>query len=216
MTIQSFHGSVSERPPIQPLIELDAPVATDVLTQTEYEVFRDALPTWRDRLIAMLLRNSGIKVNELLSLEVRHYVLDGPSFIIYIRRSKKRNATTYQPIYINPGLGVQLRDYIKGRFMGQTEQVFGNAGSTRGSNKITARGLRFVFAKAGTESLGRPVQPKEFRSFFVQTMVDGGVPMAMASKVVGYEDTRTTQKHYYALSADRRRVIRVIGEGIPV
>ncbi len=105
MTIQSFHGPVSERPPIQPLIELDAPVATDVLTQTEYEVFRDALPTWRDRLIAMLLRNSGIRVNELLSLEVRHCVLDGPSFIVYIRRSKKRNATTYQPIYINPGLG---------------------------------------------------------------------------------------------------------------
>ena len=44
-------------------------------------------------------------------------------------------------------------------------------------------------------------------------MVDGGVPMAMASKMIGHEDLRTTQAHYYALSADRRRVI---GEGIPV
>ena len=56
-------------------------------------------------------------------------------------------------------------------------------------------------------------QPKWFRSFFVQTMVDGGVPMAMASKMVGHEDIRTTQAHDYALSADRRRAI---GEGISV
>ena len=54
---------------------------------------------------------------------------------------------------------------------------------------------------------------KLFRSVLVQTMVDGGVPMAMASKMVGHEDIRTTQAHYYALSADRRRII---GEGIPV
>ena len=94
-----------------------------------------------------------------------------------------------------------------------TEHVFGNEGGSRGSNKITARGIRFVFDKAGNASIGRPVQPKEFRSFFVQTMVDGGVSMAMASKMVGHEDIRTTQAHYYARSADRRRVI---GEGIPV
>lgn len=77
----------------------------------------------------------------------------------------------------------------------------------RGSTKLTARGLRFVFEKAGIASIGRAVQPEEFRSFFVQTMVDGGVPMAMASKMVGHEDIQTTQAHYYALSANRRRVI---------
>ena len=43
--------------------------------------------------------------------------------------------------------------------------------------------------------------------------VDGGVPMAITSKMVGHKDVPTTQAHYYALSADRRRVI---GEGIAV
>ena len=94
--------------------------------------------------------------------------------------------------------------------MALTDLVFGNAGTGRGSHKITARGLRFVFAKAGTASIGRAVQSKEFRSFFVQTMVDGGVPMAMASKMMGNKDIRATQGHYYDLRADRRRVV---GEG---
>ena len=31
--------------------------------------------------------------------------------------------------------------------------------------------------------------------------------MTMASKMVGHEDIRSTQAHYYALSADRRRII---------
>ena len=193
--------------------DLDAPLVQDVLTQAEYERFRDALPNWRDRLIAMVLRNTGLRVNEVLGLLVKECALEGPTSIIYAIRSKKRRETKYEPIYINPGLGVQLHDYIKGQQMALTDQVFGNSGTSRGSHKITARGLRFVFEKAGIVSIGRPVQPKEFRSFFIQTMVDGGVPMAMASKMIGHEDLRTTQAHYYALSADRRRVI---GEGIPV
>ena len=93
---------------------LDGPLAQDTLTQAEYEAFRDALPSWRDRLIAMLLRNTGLRINELLNLEVRHSVLHGPNFIIYVQRSKRRGAAEYEPLYVNPGLGVQLRDYIKG------------------------------------------------------------------------------------------------------
>ena len=213
MTFQPDQGIILNRTAIQPIPDLGAPVMRDVLTQAEYESFRDALPTWRDRLVAMILRNTGLRINEVLSLIVKECALDGPTSMIYVQRSKRRRAVEYEPIYINPGLGVQLRDYIKGQQMALTDLVFGNAGTGRGSHKITARGLRFVFGKAGIASIGRPVQPKEFRSFFVQTMVDGGVPMAMASKMMGHEDLRTTQAHYYALSADRRRVI---GEGISV
>ena len=182
---------------------LGIPVMRDTLTQPEYEAFRDALTNWRDRLICMVLRNTGLRINEVLALQVRFCVLDGPSSIIYIQRSKKRREAELEPIYINPSLGVQLRDYIKGKFLKPIDLVF----------DIKARGLRYAFESAGMKSLGRPVQPKEFRSFFVQTMVDGGVPMAMASKMVGHDDIRTTQKHYYNLSSVKRQAI---GEGIPV
>ena len=205
MTIQPF------KPPLA--AHLSGDVAQDTLTQEEYEAFKAALPSWRDRLIAMLLRNTGLRVNELLNLEIHHCALDGPAYIIYAQRSKKRGTKEYEPLCINPGLGVQPRDYVKGNAYIQTERLFGNRPNEWDSRKITARGLRFVFYKTGKQALGRAISPKDFRSFFVQTMVDGGVPMAMASKMVGHEDVRTTQAHYYKLSADRSRVI---GEGIPV
>lgn len=187
-------------------------IAQDTLTQDEYEAFKAALPSWRDRLICMLLRNTGLRINELLQLTAAECAIEGPSYIAYIRRSKKKQ-TVYEPLYLNPGLGVQLRDYIKGNNYTLTEPIFGGGDNKRDARKITQRGLRFIFEKAGRDAIGRPVSPKMFRSFFVQTMVDGNVPMAMASKMVGHEDIRTTQAHYYVLSADRRRII---GEGIPI
>ena len=202
--------------PLPPAL-VGAEVAQDNLTQDEYEAFKAALPSWRDRLICMMLRNTGLRINELLSLPGAHCALGGPSYVIHVVRSKKRKGiettTVYEPIYINPGLGVQLRDYIKGNNHTMTEPIFGGGDNQRDARKITQRGLRFIFEKTGRESIGRPISPKAFRSFFVQTMVDGNVPMAMASKMVGHEDIRTTQAHYYVLSADRRRAI---GEGIPV
>ena len=202
--------------PLPPAL-VGAEVAQDTLTQDEYEAFKAALPSWRDRLICMMLRNTGLRINELLSLPGAHCALGGPSYVIHVVRSKKRKGiettTVYEPIYINPGLGVQLRDYIKGNNYTMTEPIFGGGDNQRDARKITQRGLRFIFEKTGRESIGRPISPKAFRSFFVQTMVDGNVPMAMASKMVGHEDIRTTQAHYYVLSAGRRRAI---GEGIPV
>jgi integrase len=38
----------------------------------------------------MVLRNTGLRINELLALEVRHFNLAGPDFFLYTRRSKKR------------------------------------------------------------------------------------------------------------------------------
>ena len=202
--------------PLPPAL-VGAEVAQDTLTQDEYEAFKAALPSWRDRLICMMLRNTGLRINELLSLPGAHCALGGPSYVIHVVRSKKRKGiettTVYEPIYINPGLGVQLRDYIRGNNYTMTEPIFGGGDNQRDARKITQRGLRFIFEKTGRESIGRPISPKAFRSFFVQTMVDGNVLMAMASKMVGHEDIRTTQAHYYVLSADRRRAI---GEGIPV
>ena len=202
--------------PLPPAL-VGAEVAQDTLTQDEYEAFKAALPSWRDRLICMMLRNTGLRINELLSLPGAHCALGGPSYVIHVVRSKKRKGiettTVYEPIYINPGLGVQLRDYIRGNNYTMTEPIFGGGDNQRDARKITQRGLRFIFEKTGRESIGRPISPKAFRSFFVQTMLDGNVLMAMASKMVGHEDIRTTQAHYYVLSADRRRAI---GEGIPV
>ena len=77
MTFQPGPGIVLNRTAVQPIPDLGGPVIRDVLTQAEYESFRDVLPTWRDRLIAMILRNTGLRINEVLSLMVKECALPG-------------------------------------------------------------------------------------------------------------------------------------------
>ena len=47
MALQPVSGVLPQQTVILPIPYLDAPVAQDILTQAEYEAFRDALPTWR-------------------------------------------------------------------------------------------------------------------------------------------------------------------------
>ena len=39
-------------------------------------------------------------------------------------------------------------------------------------------------------------------------VVDGGVPVLAASKLVGHSDTKTTERWYYDLTAEQRRAIQ--------
>jgi len=194
---------------------LGGPVMRDGLTKDEYKVLRDAMPTWRDRLICMALRNTGLRINELLKIEERQTSLGvgGPTYILYVQRSKKRGTTEYEPIYISAVLGVQMVEWIRAHKIEPTERIFGNSGSSHGRDKITDRGLRHVFADVGRKSLGRPIMPKELRRLFIQDLVDGGAPIEVAAKMVGHENTQTTQGHYYQLTSDRRQFI---GERIEV
>ena len=172
----------------------------DPLDQQQYEAFKACLPTWRDVLIAKMLRSTGLRVMEGLRLEGRHYGLSGPDFWILVSRSKRRanHKGEYERVYLAPGLGVELRDYITGNRIAPQDRVF----------PITDRQVRYVFAAAGRRGIGRPVNPHELRHLYVKTLIDGGVPVLAASKLVGHSDTKTTERWYYDLTAEQRRGIQ--------
>ncbi len=72
----------------------------------------------------------------------------------------------------------------------------------------TDRQVRYVFAATGRRGIGRPVHAHELRHLYVKTLIDGGVPVLAASKLVGHSDTRTTERWYYDLTTKQRRAIQ--------
>ena len=108
--------------------------------RAEPELFRHGKllpPTWRDVLIGMTLRSTGFLVMELLRLEGRYYTLSSPDFFLLVRRSKRRSKQgEYERVYLPPGLGVELRDYVTGNRIAPDHRVF----------SITDRQVRYVFA----------------------------------------------------------------------
>jgi len=183
----------------QALTVPDGEIVQDPLDHHQYEAFRACLPTWRDVLIAKTLRSTGLRVMEFLRLEGRHCLLSGPDFRLLVRRSKRRlKEGEYEQVYLPPGLGVELRDYVTGNRIAPDHRVF----------SITDRQVRYVFAAAGKRGIGRPVHPHELRHLYVKTLIDGGVPVLAASKLVGHSDAKTTERWYYDLTAEQRRGIQ--------
>ena len=54
-----------------------------------------------------------------------------------------------------------------------------------------------------TGCTGRPVHPHELRHLYVKTLIDGVIPVVVASKLVGHSDSRTTERWYYDLTAEQ-------------
>ena len=88
---------------------------------------------------------------------------------------------------------MELRDYVTGNRIAPDHRVF----------SITDRQVRYVFAAAGQRGIGCPVHPHELRHLYVKTLIDGGVPVLAASKLV-----KTTERWYYDLTAEQRRGIQ--------
>ena len=189
-----------ERYQPQALRIAEGEITQDPMDQQQYEAFKASLPTWRDVLIAKALRSTGLRVMELLRLEGHHYDLSGPHFLILVKRGKSRanHKGEYERVYLPSGLGVELRNYLTGNRIAPEDRVF----------PITDRQVRYVFAAAGRRGIGRPVHPHELRHLYVKTLIDGGVPVLAASKLVGHSDTKTTEQWYYDLTAEQRRGIQ--------
>lgn len=173
-------------------------MAREPLTQADYEALKGALKNWRDILLAKTLRATGIRVSETIALLPGNMGEDGPFHFLLVRRGKKRGKPVWERVYLPPQLGVELRDYIRGQRLGAGQTIFG----------IKRRMVGYIFAQAGLLALGRPVSPHEFRGLYIKTLLDGGLPVAAAAKMVGHADPKTTAQWYYELTREQRAEIQ--------
>lgn len=181
-------------------------VAVDPLNHAEYCRVRDSLKTWRYQLLIKCLRATGLRIGELLRLEGRHYELIGPVYSLLVKRSKTRAKATkqeYERVFLPPPLGVELHNYVQGNRILAGDRVF----------PITSRAVQYAFTEAGMRAIGRAVHPHEMRKLYEMTLIDGGVPIPAASKLLGHSNIQTTIAHYYDLTTDMRREI---GERMPI
>lgn len=170
--------------------------APELLTQEDYERVKQALTSWRDVLLLQLLRATGLRISEVLRLTPDRLRDDGPHRYVLVRRGKRprRQGGEWERVYLHPTLGVALSDYVRGLRIKPGEVIF----------PITDRTVRNIFYRAGEQAIGRRVSPHEFRSLYIKTLIDGGLPVAAAAKMVGHADPKTTQKWYYELTREQR------------
>lgn len=187
--------------------------ASTPLTQEMYEKLRLAVAqayprqARRNLLLLRTLRATGLRISEVLRLERRHVQQEGPSWYLWITRSKKQGALP-EKVYIAPLLGIELAGYAQGLDIGLTDSLFQGAKSRVAMSR---RMVETVFAKASL-SLDTKVWPHRVRRLYYSWLRDQGLPSRAAAAMIG-DSEAVAERHYLEDLPDDRK--RAIAERIP-
>ena len=185
--------------PVTATLEPDQ-VTDEPLSLADYQALKQALAGGRhghrNILIVQCLFGTGLRIAELLRLTRDRVTPDGPDTHIQVWRGK-RQKKRWETIPLHPELGAALRAYIQGNGIPWTGCVFA----------VTARQVQRFVRAAGIKALGRPVHPHQLRKLYATTLIHNDIPVAVAAKMLGHSDSRTTEQWYHDLTLDQRHEI---------
>lgn len=169
------------------------------LSQDDYERIKAHLPAYKYLLLVKVLRNTGLRETEVMGRGREYFWQDGPHYFLKTYRRKKKGEPVWEDVALHPELGMEVKAYCDGNGIRPGGLVF----------DFTPRQFQRVFKAAAEQAIGRPAHPHQLRALYTKTLIDGGVPIGAASKLLGHENERTTLTHYYDLTrAERAEIAR--------
>lgn len=216
MTLQRFNS------PFPALIDDARETELEPLSQQDYVLLKAGMPDRRSLLITKCLRALGVRISELLNVTMADIRADDPFLAIAIKRGKKPETTRWEWTFVPPELAIELRDWVSGLQLRGDQPLFpGQTVTGKRLRPLTRAMYWHTFKGVADRELGRKAHPHQLRGLYVKTvalltMQEGVAPsIAVASKMVGHVDIKTTMHHYFALTRQERQEIqRRIGEWV--
>lgn len=154
----------------------------------------------RDMAIAVLFLTTGIRVSELVGLDIKSFNFNSRSFAV---TRKGGNATV---LYFNEEAERVLLDYLEERKIQQTDDkdmpMFLSAQQKR-LNVKSVENIIQKYAKVVTPN--KHITPHKLRSTYGTMLYDETGDIYLVADVLGHKDINTTQKHYAAQSERNRK-----------
>nr|MDQ3389077.1 tyrosine-type recombinase/integrase [Gemmatimonadota bacterium] len=144
---------------------------------------------WRDRALLEFAYASGVRVSELIGVELRHLSLDEEFALVYGKGAKERLVPLGRRSV--GALAVYLREtrprLERGRGGGR---VFLNARGT----PLTRMGVwKILRAHVETAGIEKRVSPHTLRHSFATHLLEGGADLVAVQEMLGHADISTTQ-----------------------
>jgi integrase/recombinase XerC len=156
----------------------------------------------RDRAMLELLYASGLRVSEIVGLNVSQVNLEAREIRVWGKRSKERMVLMGEPavfaldLYLREGRRQLLGDY-------RSEALFVNLYGRR----LSARSLQKAIQRYADEAgLGRRVHPHMLRHSFATHLLDGGADLRVVQELLGHADLSSTQVYTHVTQSQARKV----------
>lgn len=161
-------------------------VVKSIISDEGIEKLRDNCKEKRDLAIIDLLYSTGIRVGELVNLNIDDIDFEGRECVVYGKGDKERR------VYFDAKTKVHLKEYIEDRTDDNTA-LFVTLDAPFERLKIS--GVEIRLRKLGRELNLERIHPHKFRRSMATRAIDKGMPIEQVQKILGHSQIDTTMQY---------------------
>ena len=158
----------------------------DVYSDEELERMRDSRNNSRDLAIIDILSSTGIRVGELVNLNISDIDLEKRECIVLGKGNKQRK------VYFDARTKIHLHDYITDRH-DECEALF--VSLNKPHDRLSIRGIEIILHKIGSNLKSTKVHPHKFRRTLATKAIDKGMPIEQVQVLLGHSQIDTTLRY---------------------
>lgn len=161
-------------------------VVKNTISDEAIEKLRDGCKTTRDKAIIDLLYSTGMRVGELVNLNIDDIDLEGRECVVYGKGDKERR------VYFDAKSKVHLKEYIDSR-NDDNPALFVTLNTPFKRLKIS--GVEIRLRELGRELKVERIHPHKFRRTMATRAIDKGMPIEQVQKILGHSQIDTTMQY---------------------
>lgn len=163
-----------------------AKIVKDTISDEKMEVLRDNCKNLRDRAIIDFLLTTGIRVGELVRLNIEDIDFSERECIVYGKGDKERR------VYFDAKTKVHLQNYIESR-KDNNNALFVTL--KRPYTRLTENGVGTRLREMGLKNDVERVHAHKFRRTMATKAIEKGMPIEQVQKILGHEQIDTTLRY---------------------
>lgn len=163
-----------------------ASVVREILTDENLEKLRDECASVRDLSLIELLISTGMRVGEIVNLNIDDLNFEDRSCIVLGKGNKQRE------VYFDAKTKLHLKQYLYKR---NDENMALFVSSKKPYQRLSISGIELIIRKLGKASNVSNVHPHKFRRTLATMAIDKGMPIEQVQKLLGHVKIDTTM-HY--------------------
>lgn len=168
----------------------------ETFSDENIEVLRDGCIEKRDLAIIDLLYSTGMRVGELVNLDIDDINFEERECVVYGKGDKERK------VYFDARAKLHLQDYIKSRD-DQNPALFVTLDAPHDRLKIS--GVEIRLRELGHRLNIEKVHPHKFRRSMATKAIDKGMPIEQVQKLLGHQQIDTTM-HYAMVNQNNVKI----------
>ena len=171
-------------------------IVKETYSDENIEKMRDNCKSIRNLSIIELLISTGIRVGELVNLNISDLNFEERSCIVFGKGNKQRE------VYFDARTKLHLLQYINSR-KDSNEALF--VSMNKPYQRLSISGIELIIRKLGVETQIIKAHPHKFRRTLATMAIDKGMPIEQVQRLLGHVKIETTM-HYAMVNQNNVKI----------